>query len=282
MTPVLKLSGRDLDGVELLSLLVELELLPLLIRRYIERSSSSHIIPTEADQLAFQSTFLASNNIIDLDGLNQWLVKNDISEPQLSKQIYHTLQIAQFKSSKYSSLVQSTFLNLKDSLDKVMYSLIRTKSSSKAFELYTRLTEEEATFADLASQYSEGSESQVNGLIGPIELGRLNLSIAERLRMSKQGQMWEPFEEEGWWVLLRLEKYLPSQLDDSMTERIINDLHSNWLHQNVKKELVSVINNNPSISKSLDYLPLTSNIDSSEETQKSSFFRKILNKISNK
>ena len=282
MTPVLKLCGRDFDGVELLSLLVELELLPLLIRRYVERSSSSHIVPSETDQFAFQSRFLASNNISDLDGLNHWLAKNDISEPQLSKQIYHTLQLSQFKTSKYRSLVQSTFLDLKESLDKVMYSLIRTKSSSKAYELYTRIIEEEATFADLASQYSEGSESQVNGLIGPIELGRLNLTIAERLRMSKQGQLWEPFEEEGWWVLLRLEKYLPSQLDDSMTERIINDLHSNWLHQIVKKELTSVIQTNPSINKSLDYLPLTSDTDSSESTQKSSFFRKILNKISNK
>ena len=72
-----------------------------------------------------------------------------------------------------------------------MYSMIRTADRAKANELYLRITEEESTFADLASNYSEGIEQQFNGLIGPIELGRINPVIAERLRVSKEGQLWD-------------------------------------------------------------------------------------------
>ena len=67
-----------------------------------------------------------------------------------------------------------------------MYSMIRTKEKAKASEIHLRIDEEEDTFADLASEFSEGQEQQFNGLIGPIELGRIN-PIAERLRISNSG-----------------------------------------------------------------------------------------------
>ena len=54
--------------------------------------------------------------------------------------------------------------------------------------------EQESTFADLASEYSEGIESQLNGLIGPIEMGKINVKIAERLKISQRGHLWEPFQ----------------------------------------------------------------------------------------
>ena len=95
-----------------------------------------------------------------MPSLNAWLVANDISEPQLSKQIYHTLQIKSFKYNKFSGQVDSIFLDRKSNLDKVMYSLLRSKSRSKSFELYTRIIEEEATLSELASEYSEGVESE--------------------------------------------------------------------------------------------------------------------------
>ena len=251
MASILRISDRDFSSEELLDLLFDLELLPLLIRRYIERSISSSFKPTEEEQVLFQSKFLLKRNIKDLSSLNAWLVSNDISEPQLSKQIYHALQIKKFKHNKFSSQVDSIFLDKKSKLDKVMYSLLRARSRSKSFELYTRIIEQEATLSELASEYSEGVESQVNGLIGPLELGDINLSIAERLRISNQGQLWEPFEVDGWWVILRLEKFLPCKLDDNMRERIIDEMYNKWLHETVKENLSQILEKNPHFSKYL-------------------------------
>ena len=251
MASILRISDRDFSSEELLDLLFDLELLPLLIRRYIERSISSSFKPTEEEQVLFQSKFLLKRNIKDLPSLNAWLVSNDISEPQLSKQIYHALQIKKFKHNKFSSQVDSIFLDKKSKLDKVMYSLLRARSRSKSFELYTRIIEQEATLSELASEYSEGVESQVNGLIGPLELGDINLSIAERLRISNQGQLWEPFEVDGWWVILRLEKFLPCKLDDNMRERIIDEMYNKWLHETVKENLSQILEKNPHFSEYL-------------------------------
>ena len=114
-----------------------------------------------------------------------------------------------------------------------MYSIFRSKEKAKVVEIHLKIEEQESTFADLASEFSEGIENQINGLIGPIEIGKINLEIAERLKISEKGQLWEPFKVDNWWVLLRLEKYLPSKLDDTTTKRIINDLYTSWIEKEV-------------------------------------------------
>ena len=65
--------------------------------------------------------------------------------------------------------VENLYLEHKSRFDQVMYSMIRCSQREKAQELYIRLRDDEDSFSQLASKYSEGSEQQVNGLIGPIE-----------------------------------------------------------------------------------------------------------------
>ena len=63
-----------------------------------------------------------------------------------------------------------------------MYSIFRSKKKAKAVEIHLKIEEQESTFADLASEFSEGIEQQINGLLGPIEIGKINIEIAERLK----------------------------------------------------------------------------------------------------
>ena len=67
-----------------------------------------------------------------------------------------------------------------------MYSMLRVKDRLKSVELFTQINEEEATFAQLASVYSEGVEKSVNGLIGPLELGILILLLLKGLELASQ------------------------------------------------------------------------------------------------
>ena len=236
--------------------------------------------------LAFQKSFLLKEKISCSQELHRWLDANHISEPQLSKQLFHSLQLKLFKESKFSAQVKSAFLENKCQLDRVMYSMIRSSERAKVNEIHLRIVEEESTFADLATEYSEGVENQFNGLIGPIELGRINPSIAERLRISKPGQLWDPFQLDGWWVLLRLEKSIPSQLDESMTNRIINDLYNLWIAKKVKSELDLVIQNNTDIQQllvpqSASLLSTSSPEQRSQEAEsESSIFSKFWDKLS--
>ena len=63
-------------------------------------------------------------------------------------------------------------LDIKDSLDIIIYSLIRTQDPFLARELFIRINEEEERFEDMAELYSEGEKS-AKGLVGPVAVVRL-------------------------------------------------------------------------------------------------------------
>jgi len=165
---------------------------------------------------------------------------NDISESDLELKIYNSLKLEQFKEKSFNNKVEKLFLDRKTDLDRVTYSLIRAKSREKIVELNLRLKEGEATFPDLSSEFSEGLENVLHGLIGPMELGTVNPFIAERLKASKPGQLWPPFECEGWWVLLRHERLIPASLNNNMRIRLINEMYELWITNKIKKALNSL------------------------------------------
>ena len=222
---------------QLPALVVDLNLMPLLVRRYLERINGDQFNPSQEEQVAFQKKFLARERITDQESLLKWLERQGISEPEMSQRLFRALQLEQFKQANFGPRLEPLFLERKSNLDRVIYSMIRVRERAKVFELHLRLEEEEATFADLASKYSEGPEQQSNGLIGPMELGRINPLLGERLRISTPGQLWPPFEGEGWWVLLRHERHLPAKLDQPMQQRLLNEMYETWMREQVSAAL---------------------------------------------
>ena len=282
MSDSLRFSDLEVDSSRLIQFLVELDLLPLILKRYIERKSSASFKPSQSDQISFQQSFLLRENISTPQELENWLSSNDLSEPLLSKQLYHSLQLKLLKESMFSSRVESTYLDNKSQLDLVMFSIIRSREPAKVNEIYLRLNEEESTFADLATHYSEGNENQFNGLVGPVEFGRINPNLSERLRISKPGQLWPPFELDGWWVLLRLEKLIPSKFDQAMKDRIITDLYSSWIKNQVNIELAHVTEHNDNIKQLVTPLVVESSNSfaqsmSNDNEVSPSFFKKAWN-----
>ena len=219
-------------------------LLPSLLRKFIEAKYTSSIKPTKEEQQSYYQNFLNKNKITNSESLDDWLKKRGLDEVRMTRMLYDSLKVERLKYQKFEGKVDSIFLRSKESLDRAMYSIIRVKSKNEINELHLKLVEDDAIFSELASEYSQGPEKNVNGILGPHELGQLNIDLSERLRSSKKGQLWPPFESQGWWVLLRLEKFIPAQLDKKMKERIINELYENWMKDNIVPLLQSIRQNN--------------------------------------
>jgi parvulin-like peptidyl-prolyl isomerase len=107
--------------------------------------------------------------------------------------------------------------------------LIRTQEAGIAQELYFRIQEGEYEFSDIARQYSQGSEAQTGGLIGPVELNVPHPQVSSILANSQPGQLSLPTKVGEWWIIVRLEKYLSAQLDSATRQRLLNDLFQGWL-----------------------------------------------------
>ena len=229
----LKIDGMIVGEGQIVGLLKELDLMPLFIKRFIERKQSRVYNPSRIDQISHLQDFLSSKQISNEEGLKNWLALNKITEQDMSRRLFQSLQLKEFKTEKFSSAIDEIFLKRKSDLDKVLYSFLRVKSKEKALELYTRLNEGEDTFADLASEFAEGNEREVNGLLGPMPMGRINVTLRERLLVSKEGQLWPPFSHGDWWVLLRLEKRSPAKLDERTRQSLVDELYEEWIAQQV-------------------------------------------------
>tara|TARA_B100000900_G_scaffold98687_1_gene81575 strand:+ start:233 stop:1024 length:792 start_codon:yes stop_codon:yes gene_type:complete len=235
--PWIKIDDLRVNLENIPGLLDRYNLLPDFLRRLLETKFTHKILPEKNEQIKFFQEFLKAKNLQRKDSLNQWLLENGLDDKRLDTMLYENLQIEIFKKNMFEDKIESTFLKQKELLDKVMYSILRVEKREQANELFIQLEEKESTFSDLVSLYSIGSEKSFNGIIGPIELGRIDPFFRERLKISSDGQLWEPFEYRNSWVILRHEKNLPCKLDDNMKERIRNSIYEQWINKEVLKLL---------------------------------------------
>lgn len=155
----------------------------------------------------------------------------------LEWQLMRPLRLQKTARERFALKAETRFLQRKDQLDLVTYSLVRSQDSALARELYLRLASSEARFADLAPQYSEGPERYSQGQIGPKPISQAHPILAERLRCAKDGELIEPFSIEGWWLIVRREQLLNAQFDEAMRDRMSLELLSEWIQAEVTEQL---------------------------------------------
>ena len=239
MTTVLRVGDRTITAEEIIPLLAEYQLLQPLIREIIidQAIASINCTPEETTQAIQQ--FCQNKQITEPAVQQAWLKQQGMSLAQLEALATRGLKIEKYKQATWSNKLESYFLSRKIELDRIIYSLIRTKDPGIAQELYFRIQEGENTFADLAKDYSQGPEAQTGGLVGPVELTQPHPALAKMLRLSQPGQLLQPTRLGEWLVILRLEELIPAQLDDAMRQRLLNDCFNNWLKEQVNQHLAA-------------------------------------------
>lgn len=229
MTVILQIHGQAIPEAELMPLLARYRLLPQLAREIIIDRAIAEIECTPEEAQQAQTLFFQQEQIGSTEQLQAWLGQQGMTDQQLQALMLRDLKLEKFKENTLGEKVESYFIQSKSRLDRVVYSLIRSQEAGIAQELYFRIQEGEATFAELAQQYSQGSEAQTGGLVGPVELNVIHPKIAQTLITSKLGQINPPISIGEWWILLRLEKYQSAQLDEATRRRLLTDLFQKWL-----------------------------------------------------
>jgi len=234
---VLQINSQVIPSENLLSLLKNHLMLPQFVREIIIDQTIADYTCTPEEENNAKIQFLQQYQLISEDKLQVWLQQNHLEIEQLNEIATRNIKIEKFKQTQWINQIESYFLTRKSQLDRIIYSLIRVTDGGMAQELYFRILEGEQTFAQLAQQYSEGSEAQTGGLIGPVELSVPHPALAQRLRVAQPGKVNPPVRLEQWWVILRLEKFIPAQLDEAMKQKLLNELFLTWLDQQVQERV---------------------------------------------
>lgn len=239
MTTVLKVGERTITAEEIIPLLAGYQLLQPLLRELIIDQAIGDISCTPEEKTQAIQQFLEQNQIPNEAAQLIWLKQNHMTPAQLEALAMRGLLIEKFKQATWGHKLESYFLGRKSQLDRAIYSLIRTQDPGIAQELYFRIQEGEQSFADLAREYSQGPEAQTGGLIGPVELSTPHPALAQILRLSQPGQLCPPTRLGEWFLIVRLEKFIPAQMDNPMRQRLLNECFTNWLGEQLNQQLAA-------------------------------------------
>jgi parvulin-like peptidyl-prolyl isomerase len=235
MTEVIKINQTPILPENLLSHLRTYQMLPQLLRELV----IDHVIadvecPPEEVETA-KNQYLSQNRLTDSKRMQTWLNYNRLSQEEFEKIAVRSYKLKKFKQETWGAKIESYFLQRKRDLDQVVYSLLRTKDHNTATELYFRLQNKEASFEELAQKYSEGPESQTQGIVGPVPVTTPHEKIAKMLVSSEIGQLWPPVRIGEWNIIVRLEKLISAQLDEPTRQKLLNELFNQWLEEQIKK-----------------------------------------------
>ncbi len=228
---------KNVNKNEILLLLNQYGILPQFVREIMIDCATAEIEISEDEALGAYKKFYQQHQLNSEEDLQAWLNARGISREQLEYIATRGLKLAKFQEQTWGNKLESYFLGRKQQLDRVVYSLIRVKDPYLAQELYFRVQEGEQSFSEIAREYSEGPEAETGGLLGPVDLGVPHPALAKMLLRSKPGELLAPTRLGDWVVVVRLEKYLPAQLDEVMRQRLLNELFDRW----VKTEGSSVL-----------------------------------------
>ncbi len=237
VSSVLHIGGQAVEASDLVPLLRAYGMLPALIKELVLDQAIATVTLTPEAAAAAVEQFLQANQATTPEQCQGFLAQRGLTQADLPHLAERAQKIQQYKLDTWGNQVESHFLERKANLDRVLYSLIRTKEVGLAQELYFRIQDDGQPFADLARQYSEGQEAQTGGLIGPVELSVPHPALARILSISQPGQLWPPTRVGEWFVVVQLEKFFPARLDDPTRQRLLDELFNTWLIERVQSVL---------------------------------------------
>ncbi len=172
----------------------------------------------------FFQEFLKKNQIYEEKQFINFLDKNSFSKKILQRKLLRSIKIQKLCRNEFKKQAKDYFLQNKNIFDKVSYTLIRTSNLQLAKELYLKIEGGEENIHDLAEKYSEGDEKFTRGIVGPIPLNQGNYLIRQKISISKEGELIEPFKVENWWIILKLEKFFKIKYTQQLEISICRDL----------------------------------------------------------
>ena len=220
--------------------LARLGLLEPYVRANLLALAASDVALSDEQIDAARQAFCRQHQIRDAEALKAWAIARMLSPADLEAQMRQPLQLQLLCQGDFSAKAEARFLQRKNQLDRVVYSLLRLRDGGLARELYLRIDDGDANFADLAARYAEGPEQATRGIVGPVPLTQAHPALVDRLRTAPPGVVLEPFQVESWWLVVRLESLTSATFDEVTAAHMAEELFEQWISEQVERRLVDL------------------------------------------
>ena len=213
------------------SLLSRFNLLKPLVEQMITSEAIAGIsVSTDALEKA-KLELLDQRGFKTMEQWSEMLADLGRSDEEVIERLERVIRRQEYIRERFAPKAEARFLERKNELDQVVYSLLRLANNFLARELYLQIESGESNFADLAKRYAEGPERNTNGIVGPVSLTQAHPVLVEKLRVAQPGVLLEPFRIADWWLVVRLERYSPATFTPEVSDQMCREMFDSWIEE---------------------------------------------------
>nr|WP_233222479.1 MULTISPECIES: peptidylprolyl isomerase [Chroococcidiopsis] len=180
--------------------------------------------------------FRLSNNLIRADDTWSWLHKQSLSLNEFEQLIYTTIISEKLARHLFADKVESVFFEQQLNYGGVVMYEVVLDDRDLALELFYALQEGEIGFCEVARQYIQDKElRRAGGYRGMLRRSELKPEISAAVFAATPPQMLKPIVTSKGTHLILVEEIVHPQLDDTLRLKILADLFTTWLKQQIEQ-----------------------------------------------
>ncbi|MBW4617111.1 MAG: peptidylprolyl isomerase [Desmonostoc vinosum HA7617-LM4] len=189
-----------------------------------------NVTVSDEELQAAGDTFRQEHKLLGATETIKWLSAQRISIEDWSSGIRVTLLTKKLKELLFGSSVDHHYINNRHHFKSVALSQILVRDLANALKIVHAIKEESASFCALALEHSKGRQSKENGGFAGIRfLSELMPQIAEVVSQAKEGELIGPIQTTLGYHIIKIEKWFPSELSESVRQEILESLFQAWL-----------------------------------------------------
>lgn len=208
------------------------------LEQEIQSRSDLEIAPTQVEQAMVN--FRLQNKLTEQAQFEDWLKSQGMKYAEFRDRVEIALKQEKLKIDTVSTSVEEHFTQNKALFDRVILSRIVVAAPEMATQLKAQLLDGTSSFETLAKTHSLTEDRSVNGLMGAIATGQLPPAIRTQIQDKKVGEIVGPFQVEGRYMLLRIEEWLPTSLDEPLKRQLQDKFFEQWIQEKLKDKQIQL------------------------------------------
>jgi parvulin-like peptidyl-prolyl isomerase len=190
------------------------------------------ITVSDEELQAAGNAFRREHRMLGASETLSWLSEQRITVEDWTQGIRVALLIKNLKEHLFGASVDGHYLSNRKDYRRIAFSQILVRDLTDALKIVSRLQEDKAAFCVLAIEYSKGQQSKDKGGFAGIHfLSRLMSEVAQAISEAKEGEVIGPIETKIGYHIIKIEKWFPTELSESVREEVLESLFQAWLRE---------------------------------------------------
>jgi parvulin-like peptidyl-prolyl isomerase len=187
------------------------------------------IMVADAELQAAGDTFRVEHKLLGASETVAWLTQQRISVEDWTQGIRLELLAQKLKEHLFGEAIDANYINNRNNYKQVALSQILVRNLAEAVKIARALREENASFCALALEHSKGKRSKENaGFAGVRFLADLMPEIVQAITQAEESEVIGPVQTQLGYHILRVEKWFPAELTESVREECLDSLFQVW------------------------------------------------------